>query len=195
MLMERLTEIALASLMSQIGAGASAVQVFDSWAGALSPMQYERYVLPWAEHLFTELASGDLPTLHELWDPQEEADLLLDTIHELRDRELSLNDIAVLYRNHVQSATLQVELTRAGIPFVIHSGVKFFEQAHIKDLTAFLKVVYNPLDEIAWMRILKLLPGVGNTTAHRIFSIFHTQQAVRLTQNNAALQFHVYVLE
>ncbi len=140
------------------------------------------------KHLFTELASGDLPTLHELWDPQEEADLLLDTIHELRDRELSLNDIAVLYRNHVQSATLQVELTRAGIPFVIHSGVKFFEQAHIKDLTAFLKVVYNPLDEIAWMRILKLLPGVGNTTAHRIFSIFHTQQAVRLTQNNAALQ-------
>ena len=121
------------------------------------------------KHLFTALASGDLPTIHELWDPQEEAELLLDTIQELRDQELSLNEMAVLYRNHVQSATLQVELTRAGIPFVIHSGVKFFEQAHIKDLTAFLKVVFNPLDEIAWMRILKLLPGVGNTTAHRIF--------------------------
>ena len=64
MLMERLTEIALASLMSQIGAGASAVQIFDSWAGALSPMQYERYVLPWAEHLFTELADFDVPLIH-----------------------------------------------------------------------------------------------------------------------------------
>jgi uroporphyrinogen decarboxylase len=64
LLMERLTDIALASLMSQIGAGASAVQIFDSWAGALSPMQYQRYVLPWAEHLFTELAAFDVPLIH-----------------------------------------------------------------------------------------------------------------------------------
>ncbi len=64
MLMERLTDMALASLMSQIGAGASAVQLFDSWAGALSPTQYKRYVLPWVEHLFTELAAFDVPLIH-----------------------------------------------------------------------------------------------------------------------------------
>lgn len=64
LLMERLTDIALASLMSQIGAGVSAVQLFDSWAGALSPAQYERYVLPWTEHLFTELAAFGVPTIH-----------------------------------------------------------------------------------------------------------------------------------
>ena len=64
LLMERLTEIALASLMAQIGAGVSAVQVFDSGAGALSPSQYERYVMPGAQHLFDELAAFDIPLIH-----------------------------------------------------------------------------------------------------------------------------------
>jgi len=62
--MERLTDIALASLMSQVGAGASAIQLFDSWAGSLSTAQYERYVLPWAQHLFTEMAAFDIPMIH-----------------------------------------------------------------------------------------------------------------------------------
>ncbi len=140
------------------------------------------------KHLYTRLPSGEKPVIHELWDGPEEAIHVIDRIMELRDREVPLRDMAVLYRTHVQSATLQVELTRAGIPFVIHSGVKFFEQAHIKDLTAFLKVLHNPLDEISWMRILKLLPGVGNTTAYRIFNVFQTQQAVRLTKENLDLQ-------
>jgi DNA helicase-2/ATP-dependent DNA helicase PcrA len=140
------------------------------------------------KNLFTRLTSGDKPTVHEVWSDREEALLVIERLLELQDHDLPLSAMAVLYRNHVQSATLQVELTRAGIPFLIHSGVKFFEQAHIKDLTAFLKVLFNPLDEIAWMRILKLLPGVGNTTAYRIFNVFQTQQAVRLTKENQELQ-------
>jgi uroporphyrinogen decarboxylase len=64
LLMERLSSIALASLTSQIGAGASAVQLFDSWAGALSPKQYERFVFPWIEHIFSELATFAVPTIH-----------------------------------------------------------------------------------------------------------------------------------
>lgn len=64
MLMERLTDMALASLLSQIGAGVSAVQVFDSWAGDLSPADYERFVLPWSQHLFTELAAFGIPRAH-----------------------------------------------------------------------------------------------------------------------------------
>jgi DNA helicase-2/ATP-dependent DNA helicase PcrA len=70
---------------------------------------------------------------------------------------------------------------------MVRSGIKFFEQAHIKDAVAFLKVVFNPLDEIAWLRILKMLPGVGNTTAQRIFAIFRDQQAVRLSRDNEVL--------
>ncbi len=64
LLMERLAGIAIASLTSQISAGASAVQLFDSWAGALSPAQYERFVLPWSTHIFTEIAALRVPTIH-----------------------------------------------------------------------------------------------------------------------------------
>ncbi|GIT63133.1 MAG: hypothetical protein Ct9H300mP21_06790 [Pseudomonadota bacterium] len=60
-------------------------------------------------------------------------------------------------------------VTHAGIPFVVHSGVKFFEQAHIKDVTAFLKVLFNPLDEIAWMRLLRVLPGIGTLLHTGVF--------------------------
>ena len=55
-------------------------------------------------------------------------------------------------------------------------------------MTSFLKVLFNPLDEISWMRLLRLLPGIGNNTANRIFSVFQNQQAVRLTKENAELQ-------
>ena len=140
------------------------------------------------KNLFSSLAEGEKPLVHHVWAAQDEAELVLENIFYFRDQEISLNEMSVLYRNHVQSAALQVVLTHAGIPFVVHSGVKFFEQAHIKDVTAFLKVLFNPLDEIAWMRLLRLLPGIGNTTAHRIFMVFQSQQAVRLTKDNVELQ-------
>ena len=140
------------------------------------------------KNLFSSLADGEKPLVHHVWAAQDEAELVLENILNFRDQEIPLNEMSVLYRNHVQSAALQVVLTHAGIPFVVHSGVKFFEQAHIKDVTAFLKVLFNPLDEISWMRLLRLLPGIGNTTANKIFSVFKNQQAVRLTKENTELQ-------
>ena len=140
------------------------------------------------KNLFSSLAEGEKPLVHYVWAAQDEAELVLENILSFREKDIPLNEMSVLYRNHVQSAALQVVLTHAGIPFVVHSGVKFFEQAHIKDVTAFLKVLFNPLDEIAWMRLLRLLPGIGNTTAHLIFRVFQSQQAVRLTKDNVELQ-------
>ena len=139
------------------------------------------------KNLFSSLPLGEKPIVHHVWASEDEADLVLKSILDYRDREIPLNEMSVLYRNHVQSAVLQVKLTHAGIPFVIHSGVKFFEQAHIKDITAFLKVLFNPLDEISWMRLLRLLPGIGNNTAFKIFSVFLDQQAVKLTKSNESL--------
>jgi DNA helicase-2/ATP-dependent DNA helicase PcrA len=140
------------------------------------------------KHLFTELAEGAPPQIHHVWDSYAEADFLLEAILHLRDQDVALNDMCVLYRTHAQAAVLQVALTRAGIPFQIHSGVKFFEQAHIKDLLSFLKVLFNPLDEISWMRVLKMLNGIGNVTAQKIYNVFQAQQAVRLTAANEELQ-------
>jgi len=93
---------------------------------------------------------------------------------ELREEGHSLNDMAVLYRSHYQSMEIQMELTKRGIPFEIRSGIRFFEEAHIKDVLAYLKIFHNPNDEISWSRILKLLPKIGPKTAEKIFNYLTT---------------------
>jgi DNA helicase-2/ATP-dependent DNA helicase PcrA len=64
---------------------------------------------------------------------------------------------------------LQMELTRRGIPFEITSGLRFFEQAHVKDVAAFLKFVVNPRDEVAFKRMVRLLPGIGARSAEQLW--------------------------
>ena len=90
-------------------------------------------------------------------------------ILELRDEGTSLEEIAVMYRSHYHSLELQLELTRRNIPYRVQSGVRFFEQAHLKDVISYLRIIVNPRDELAWKRILKMIPSVGNATANRIY--------------------------
>jgi DNA helicase-2/ATP-dependent DNA helicase PcrA len=79
--------------------------------------------------------------------------------------------MAVLYRSHFHALELQLELTRRNIPFSITSGIRFFEQAHIKDVTAYLKLVTNPRDELAFKRLALLLPGIGGKGAEKLWQI------------------------
>jgi DNA helicase-2/ATP-dependent DNA helicase PcrA len=65
---------------------------------------------------------------------------------------------------------LQMEMVRRGIPFDIRSGIRFFEQAHIKDVTAYMRVVLNPFDELAWKRLLGLYSRIGKATAQKIWT-------------------------
>jgi DNA helicase-2/ATP-dependent DNA helicase PcrA len=139
------------------------------------------------KHLQAVRPPLERPQVTHLRDEYEEADHVVERVLEYRERDIPLSGMGVLYRSHMQSAALQMRLTQAGIPYTVRSGVKFFEQAHVKDVVAFLKVIFNPLDEIAWLRILKLLPGIGNTTAQKIYAVFTAQRAVRLSQDNAAL--------
>jgi DNA helicase-2/ATP-dependent DNA helicase PcrA len=76
----------------------------------------------------------------------------------------------VLYRAHYHAIELQLELSRRGIPYQITSGIRFFEQAHIKDVTAFIRFVVNPRDEVAFKRMVKLLPGIGNRSADNLWN-------------------------
>jgi DNA helicase-2/ATP-dependent DNA helicase PcrA len=62
-----------------------------------------------------------------------------------------------------------LELSRRGIPYQITSGIRFFEQAHIKDVTSFIRFIANPRDEVAFNRMVKLLPGIGNRTAENLW--------------------------
>lgn len=113
--------------------------------------------------------SGSLPALIPLMDELEQAAFVAQRILELRDEGVPLREIAVLYRSHYQSLELQMELTRRGIPFEVRSGLRFFEQAHIKDVTSYLRIVLNPYDELSWKRALKLYPGIGAAMAEWIF--------------------------
>jgi DNA helicase-2/ATP-dependent DNA helicase PcrA len=64
---------------------------------------------------------------------------------------------------------IQMELTRHGIPFEITSGMRFFEQAHVKDVAAFLKFAVNPRDELAFKRMVRLLTGIGARSAEQLW--------------------------
>ncbi len=109
------------------------------------------------------------PALAQVQDPNLQAAFVAQRILELRDDGVPLNEIAVLYRAHFHAMEIQLELTKRGIPFVITSGLRFFEQAHIKDAAAFMKIVHNRRDEIAFKRLARMLPGIGDKSADKLW--------------------------
>lgn len=114
------------------------------------------------------------PALVPCADVEQQSVFIASRILELRDEGTSLEDIAIIYRSHYHSIELQLELSRRNIPYRVQSGVRFFEQAHIKDVISYLRIIINPRDELAWKRILKLIPGIGNKTANRVFEAIVT---------------------
>jgi DNA helicase-2/ATP-dependent DNA helicase PcrA len=123
-----------------------------------------------AKHLQAVRRSRNFtPALIPARDAEQQASFVAARILELRDEGTRLEDIAVLYRSHFHALELQLELTRRGIPYEVRSGVRFFEQAHIRDVISYLRLIVNPRDEIAWKRVLKLIPKIGNATAARVW--------------------------
>ncbi len=115
------------------------------------------------------------PALVPCSDVDQQSVFVASRVLELRDEGTSLEDIAVMYRSHYHSIELQLELSRRNIPYRVQSGVRFFEQAHIKDVVSYLRILVNPRDELAWKRILKLIPGIGNVTANRVFEVLSAE--------------------
>ena len=109
------------------------------------------------------------PALVPLADSAQQALFIAQRVLELREEGIELRDIAVLYRAHYHSMEVQMEFTRHGIPFQITSGLRFFEQAHVKDVAAFLKFAVNPRDEVAFKRMARLLPGIGARSAEQLW--------------------------
>src|SRR6266513_2277726 len=110
------------------------------------------------------------PALIALNDGSEQAQFVAQRVLELRDEGVELNEIAVLYRAHYHAVELQLEFSRRGIPYQITSGIRFFEQAHIKDVASFIRFVANPRDEVAFKRMVRLLPGIGGKIAENLWS-------------------------
>ena len=122
------------------------------------------------------------PVLAALYTPQEQAAFVCQRMQELHEEEhIPYSDMAVLYRAHFQSMDVQLHLTAEGVPFQITSGLKFFELAHIKDLTAFLKFAINPRDESAFDRLVQMLPGIGAGSAAKLWAAWLTTEPARLS--------------
>ncbi|HEY1893202.1 MAG TPA: ATP-dependent helicase, partial [Chthoniobacterales bacterium] len=110
------------------------------------------------------------PAVVALNDGSEQAQFVAQRVLELRDEGVELNEIAVLYRAHYHAVELQLEFSRRGIPYQITSGIRFFEQAHIKDVASFIRFVANPRDEVAFKRMVRLLPGIGGKIAENLWN-------------------------
>lgn len=101
---------------------------------------------------------------------QHQAAFVAQRILELMDEGVDLDKIAVLYRAHFHSMEIQLELTRRGIPFAVTSGLRFFEQAHIKDVAALMRFAVNPQDEVSFKRVVRLFPGIGAQSAEKLWT-------------------------
>jgi DNA helicase-2/ATP-dependent DNA helicase PcrA len=132
------------------------------------------------KQLVSVRADGLVPAVAAAADVHEEASLVCQWVLETREGGVPLRQMAVLYRNHYDSVVLQGELISRGIPYSVRSGVRFFEQAHVKDVLAYLRVVVNPLEEASWRRLLLLLPGIGPAKAAAVYE--------RLVHSPAPLQ-------
>ena len=118
--------------------------------------------------LFTRRHEGLLPLAALPWTERAQSRFVIKCVKELSDRGVPLGDTAVLFRAGFHSFDLEGELSRNGIPFVKYGGFKFLESLHIKDVLAHLKVINNHKDRLSWMRIFKLLPGIGAKTAFKL---------------------------
>jgi DNA helicase II / ATP-dependent DNA helicase PcrA len=125
-----------------------------------------------AKQLTAARRSGSKPILVPCMTGGEQAAFVAQRILQLREEGRGLDKMAVLYRSHFHALELQLELTRRNIPFHITSGIRFFEQAHIKDVAAYVKFITNARDELAFKRIVLLMNGVGGKTADRIWNAF-----------------------
>ena len=126
---------------------------------------------------------GIKPIFRRLSDETKEAKYIADKIIELKP-DYDYEDFAVLCRTSFQSNYVQLEFMERNIPFIVVGGIRFIERRHIKDVLAFVKILYNPNDTIAWHRILTLFKGVGAVTATRLTQAINADNNVNNNVNN-----------
>ncbi len=129
-----------------------------------APGQFDKMLRP------TRSASGDKPWHYSVYDSRAQGSEILRLITEARELGYRYSDIAVLYRSHFQSIDVQMTLARMKIPVRITSGIGVFEQIHVKDVLAYLRLLVNPKDELSFLRFISLLPGVGAMSAQKLWT-------------------------
>ena len=120
--------------------------------------------------LWTKNEAGEKITLYVAEDERDEAGFIADTVRrEMTKTAVSYNDFAVLYRTNAQSRVLEEGFMRCGIPYTMVGGLKFYERKEIKDIIAYLRLIFNPLDSMSLHRILNVPKrGLGETSLTRL---------------------------
>jgi DNA helicase-2/ATP-dependent DNA helicase PcrA len=127
------------------------------------------------KHLWTEQVGGELITRYHAEDERDEAAYVAHEIARLTDTEgCRFADLAVFYRTNAQSRVIEEALVRAGIPYRVVGGVKFYDRREVKDALAYLRSLVNPDDEVSWKRIVNTPKrGVGDTSVAKVAAHAH----------------------
>ncbi len=111
---------------------------------------------------------GEKPRLRKYKDQYDEAAGIARSISSFQDQGIKLSDQGVLFRSAFHSIPLQMELDKRDIPYRVVGGRKFYETAHVRDFLSYLKLLVNVKDELAWIRCLTALAGVGVKTSENL---------------------------
>jgi DNA helicase-2/ATP-dependent DNA helicase PcrA len=143
----------------------STQNILDSAHAVISANQQRK-----EKQLWTEQGAGEPLTVYEAYDDVEEADFVSSEIESLVTQgPYRYQDIAVMYRTNAQSRVLEEAFVRDGIRYRIVGGTKFYERKEIKDLIAYLRLVYNPHDRIAFERVVNVpRRGIGAKTLEEL---------------------------
>ena len=125
------------------------------------PHQFEKTLRPF------RTGAAPKPRLYHVYDARAQAEAILRLVGVLRQNGVAYKDVAILYRSHYTSIDIQMTLTRHRVPFRITSGMGVFEQLHVKDVLAYLRLCLDPHAELSFLRLIGLLPGVGETSARK----------------------------
>ena len=122
------------------------------------------------KHLWTEQVGGELITRYHAEDEHDESSYITHEITRLVDSEgYRFGDVAVFYRTNAQSRVVEEAFVRAGIPYRVVGGVKFYDRREVKDILAYLRALVNPDDEVSWRRVVNTPKrGVGDTSINRV---------------------------
>ncbi len=122
------------------------------------------------KHLWTEQIGGELITRYHAEDEHDEAAFVVHEIGRLVDTEHHrFGDVAVFYRTNAQSRVVEEALVRAGVPYRVVGGVKFYDRREVKDILAYLRALVNPDDEVSWRRVVNTPKrGVGDTSVNKV---------------------------
>ncbi len=113
------------------------------------------------------ITGASQPLLVHCADERDQSESVANRVLEFYEQGTALQKQAVLFRAAHHSGDLEIELARRRIPFVKYGGLRYLEAAHVKDLLAAFRLADNPRDEVAWFRLLQLMPGVGPAKARR----------------------------